>query len=190
MRIAFDIDIADDTRPLMAALECTEGELNDILNAHAKAALSEYLECYVGRRAFARGSDILEHRLSLLITHAFNRQIPTAAKVSNLFQTTLSASRTLIRNTFSKYRHQLVSVEEASAKRVLEAADWSGNNGWFANVTTPNLVETLNRKLLAASPTSKEVARVPSVVGVYHIDQDAYDVLCPLFGATAKARPR
>jgi hypothetical protein len=92
---------------------------------HAKAALTEYLESYLGRRAFSRGGDILEHRLSLLVKHAFGGKIPTAAQVSDLFQTTLSSSRTLIRNTFSKYRFTLGTVADAAAREVLEKVVWA-----------------------------------------------------------------
>jgi len=190
VQITFDIDIdAADQVDLIAALECDAATLNATLNRHAKAALREYVECYVGRRAFARGTDIMEHRLSLLVAEAFDRKIPTAATVSNLFQTTLSASRTLIRNTFSKYRFQLTLVEKAAAKAVLEAVEWNGADGWFARITTPNLVEVLNRKLLSADPSLKAVSRVAGAVGVYLIDQDAYTALCAGFDAAARQPP-
>lgn len=190
MQITFEIDITDDKAGLIAAMECAEADLEAVITKHAKAALHEYLECYVGRRAFSRGNDILEHRLALLIEHAFDRTIPTAARVSNLFQTTLSTSRTLIRNTFSKYRFQLVTVEAVSAKTVLENVEWNGQDSCFAKITTPNLVEVLNRRLLASDPSLKEVSRVPGVVGTYSIGQDSYAVLCGIFAAQPKEKPQ
>lgn len=186
MQITFEIDIEADKDGLIAAMECSEADLKQAITRHAKAAIHEYLECYVGRRAFSRGNDILEHRLALLIEHAFDRKIPTAARISNLFQTTLSTSRSLIRNTFSKYRFQLVAVEEAAAKAVLENVDWNGPESCFAKITTPNLVEVLNRRLLANDPSLKEVSRIPGVVGTYSIGQDSYAALCTILGAKPK----
>jgi len=190
VQITFEIDIDDDRNGLLAAMECSEADLEAMITKHAKAAIHEYLECYVGRRAFSRGNDILEHRLALLIEHAFDRTIPTAARVSNLFQTTLSTSRSLIRNTFSKYRFQLVAVEEKAAKSALENVNWNGTESCFAEITTPNLVEVLNRRLLASDPSLKEVARVPGVVGTYSIGQDSYAALCAIFAAQPKEQPQ
>lgn len=189
MQITFEIDITDDKPGLITAMECGEADLEATITKHAKAAVHEYLECYLGRRAFSRGNDILEHRLALLIEHAFDRKIPTAAQVSNLFQTTLATSRALIRNTFSKYRFQLVAVEEKSAKAVLENVEWNGQDYCFAKITTPNLIEVLNRRLLASDPSLKEVSRVSGVVGTYSIGQDSYAALCKIFSAQPKAKP-
>lgn len=190
MQIAFEIDIPSaDEAALAQALGCASADLNDALNRHGKAALREYLECYLGRRAFTRGSDILEHRLALLIVEAFEGEIPTAAQVADLFQTTLSGGRTLVRNSFSKYRYQLDETAGAAARQVLEAVTWQ-NGSCYAQITAPNLVELMNRRLLSADPTLREVARVQGVVGTFLIDRDAYAQLCGLFGANPVSQPQ
>lgn len=190
MQIQFDIDVSpDDTAKLQATFGPNAAPLPDELAKHAKAALTEYLECYLGRRAFSRGSDILEHRLCLLVKHAFGGRIPTAAEVSDLFQTRLAGSRTLIGNTFSKYRFELAAVADAAAKEVLEHVTWEDANTCNAKIAAPNLVELLNRRLLSANPGYKEVVRTQGAVGTYAISDDAYAELCALFGATAVAAP-
>lgn len=190
MQITFDIDVSpDDQAKLQALLGVDAAGLPAATAMHAKAALSEYLEAYLGRRAFSRGSDILEHRLSLLIRHAFAGKIPTAAQVSDLFQTTLSASRALIRNTFSKYRFDLDKVAADAAKAVLEAVTWTGDNSWNAKIAAPNMVELLNRRLLSANPGHKEIVRTQGAIGTYVITDDAYQELCPMFGATPVPAP-
>jgi len=191
MRVTFDIDISDpDQKALIATLGGTEKLLSANLARHAKAALQEYIECYVGRRAFSRGSDILEHRLALLIRYAFENEIPNDARVSRLFQTTLAASRTLIRNALSKYRYQLDSAADASAKSLLEKVTWAGTGSktYYANGVAPNLMEVLNQRLLAEDPTLKPITRLPDSVGTYAINQYSYDKLCEVFGATKVAR--
>jgi hypothetical protein len=191
MHIVFDIAInADDEKALVTVLGGDAAGLNAKLNDHAKAALEEYIECYVGRRAYSRGSDILEHRLSLLVKHAFKGKIPTAAQVADLFQTTLSASRTLIRNTFSKYRFELDAVTAAAAKDVLEKVTWASKDECLAKITAPNLVEVLNRRLLAEDAGFREISRTQGAIGTYAIARNAYAKLCILFGATPVPAPQ
>ena len=148
----------EDEAALALTLGCGQAELADKLADHGKAALHEYVECYLGRRALSRGSDILEHRLSLLVVHAFGGKKPSAAQVSDLFQTTLSSGRTLVRNTFSKYRYHLDETSRSEAKEVLENV-WAGERGCHAKVIAPSLVELLNRRLLTADATLREVGR-------------------------------
>jgi hypothetical protein len=190
MNIQFDIDVDDpDKQKLVAMFGGDAGSLPAKLSGHAKAAMTEYLECYLGRRAYTRGTDILEHRLSLLVKYAFGGKIPTAAQVSDLFQTTLSASRTLIRNTFSKYRFDLDSVAADAAKTALENVTWENPTTCKAQIAAPNLVELLNRRLLTANPGYKEIVRTQGAIGTYAITQDAYAELCQLFKATPVEGP-
>ncbi len=187
IKIEFDFDDKDSTA-LLILLDCTTAQLPSRLSAHAKAALHEYVECYMGRRAYSRGSDILEHRLSLLIQHVLGDRMPEAAQVSDFFQTNLTTSRSLIRNTFAKFRYDLEQAAEASARIALETVTWSGDDA-RATFSTPNLLETLNRRLLKVDPTANEVQRMANVIGVYTIPEFSYATLCTAFGANPVAKP-
>ena len=192
MQIKFDIDISDsDQAALAVALDCKANELQATVSRHALAALHEHIECYLGRRASTRGSDILEYRLALLTHHAFANQIPNDVKVSRLFQTTLSASRTLIRNALAKFRNELGDAPTVSAKAMLESVEWPGGNGndYHAKNPAPNVVELLNQRLLAEDPTLKQLSRVPDSGGLYAINKYSYDKLCTVYTATKVARP-
>lgn len=189
MQITFDIAIDALDAPLIAqAIGCAEPELQARLAGHAKAALTEYLEAYLGRRAFNRGSDVLEHRLALLIQHAFDGVVPDDAGVSKLFQSTMSTSRTLLRNTLSKYRYSLAASTTASAKAVLESVVWRDGD-YHARGASSNLIELLNQRLAAADATLKPITKVANSVATYAIAPGAYDELVPLYGAVAVARP-
>lgn len=189
MQITFEIDIDAVDAPLIAqAIGCAQPELQARLAGHAKAALTEYLEAYLGRRAFNRGSDVLEHRLALLIQHAFNGVVPDDAGVSRLFQSTMSSSRTLLRNTLSKYRYSLAASTTASAKAVLESVVWRDVD-YHARGASPNLIELLNQRLAAADATLKPITKVADSVATYAIAPGSYDELVPLYGAVAVARP-
>lgn len=189
MQVTFDIDIDAADAPLLAqAIGCAEADLQARLAGHAKAALTEYLEAYLGRRAFNRGSDVLEHRLALLIQHAFNGVVPDDACVSRLFQSTTSTSRTLLRNTLSKYRYSLTASMTASAKQLLEAVVWRDSE-YHARGASTNLIELLNQRLAAADATLKPIVKVVNSVATYAIAPTTYDELVPRYGAAPVARP-
>lgn len=190
VQIQYDFDLeGDDREPLRTALGCTDAELDAKLALHAKAALSEYVEAYLGRRAFTRGSDMLEHRLALLIEHAFAGALPLEVEVSRLFQTPVQTSRGLLRNTLSKYSYQLRDATAASARALLEDASWDPAKAHFRlKIRSSNMLATLNQALADTDAAKKPVMRLPDSVATYEVSSAAYDMLCQLFGAQAVAQ--
>lgn len=187
-RIAFDIDLTPADEAMLGPLLGNPVNLATALSGHGRAALGEYLETYLGRRAYTRGTDIQELRLALLVEHAFGGRIPDDTTISALLKTTPSGSRTLIRNTLAKYRHQLDAAMTASAKAVLEGVVWAGDDARSTQAST-NVVELLNQRLLALDPTLKPVSRLAGSAGTWVIDEVSYDDLCPAFGATPVVKP-
>ncbi|HEY2070367.1 MAG TPA: hypothetical protein VGG48_12495 [Rhizomicrobium sp.] len=185
MKITFDFDPSpEDLAILAVALNCTEAEVVARLPGHARAALVEYVEAYLGRRAFSRGSDILEHRLSLLIEHAYGNRLLGEAEVSRLFQTTLPASRSLLRSVLSKYRFQLQTAATGTAKAALEVAKWKkDDNEYVIEVKAANLVEILNQRLAADFGGQKPIGPAKDSIATYLIAPGSYDSLCMAFGA-------
>jgi len=106
-------EIAD----LAQLFDCAQNDLPAILSKYGAASIREYIAMFLGQKVFKRGSDILEYRLLLMTEEAFDNLIPNENKVSNLFQTTLTESRALIRSIMAKYQHQLRVTIEASLKR-------------------------------------------------------------------------
>lgn len=139
---------------------------------------------YLGRRAYSRGSDILEHRLALLTLHAFGGHIPTEEKVARLFQSTVSQGRSLIRSSLSKYRYQLEGATTASARSALEAASWVAEaNAYRVEIDSTNLVELMNRRLATIDATQRTISRTRGSIATHDIAPGSYDPLCPSFGA-------
>ena len=86
MTVAFDIPLtAEDRAQLAGIIACSPEELDERLSNYAKAAAAEYVEMFLGRKVFTRGSDIREYRLFLLIREVFGR-LPTEQQVSDLFR--------------------------------------------------------------------------------------------------------
>jgi hypothetical protein len=101
----------------------------------------------LGQRVFTRGSDAREFRLLLLIKHAFDNHFPDDQRISDLFQTTLSESRSLIKSVSAKYQYELAGAKEATLKAVLDSAQ-ERDDVWLLSVNSRTVVEQLNRDLV------------------------------------------
>ncbi|HEX6455411.1 MAG TPA: hypothetical protein VF009_02705 [Solirubrobacterales bacterium] len=149
MPISFDSPAGQgDSAKLAEILHCSPGDLEEVLGPYARAAAVEYVEMFLGRKVFTRGSDIREYRLFLLMREVFKR-LPTEQEVSDLFQTTETQSRSLIRSVMSKYQYELTDVLSRSMKAALEAAvqdaDAGAGGDWHITVSSEYIVEALNR---------------------------------------------
>jgi hypothetical protein len=176
------IDDADAAR-IANLLGCDPSQLGTRLAGHAQAAISEYVEMYLGRRAFSRGSDMLEHRLALLMQYAFANQVPSEDQVARLFQSTPSQGRSLIRASLSKYRYQLQAAAAASAKSVLEKARVNAADEFVMEIRTAFLVDLMNQALAEKDGRQKPVIRVKDNVSTFSTARASYEALCAVFGA-------
>ncbi len=147
MKIEFEPS-GGDLEMLAEILGTSPDEVEAALAPYLHAAATEYVEMFLGRKVFTRGQDIREYRLFLLMKEVFER-LPDEQEVSDLFQTTESQSRSLIRSMMSKYQYDLTDVLNTSMKATLEAAAQDENaeegDDWYVTVSSENIVEALNR---------------------------------------------
>jgi len=108
MKIEFEPS-GGDLEMLAEILGTSPDEVEAALAPYLHAAATEYVEMFLGRKVFTRGQDIREYRLFLLMKEVFER-LPDEQEVSDLFQTTESQSRSLIRSVMSKYQYDLTDV--------------------------------------------------------------------------------
>lgn len=186
MKFTVELEVADaDLDRLVSATGITRAGMAAALPGHAKAAFAEYIEQYLGRRALNRGADILEHRLHLLIRNAYANQVPSEQQVSGLFQTTASQSRTLIRNTLSKFRFELEAALKSTVKGVLEAA--RHDTGQFhLSIRSAQVLDALKTRLEQSHPGEVPIARTPDA-STWMLKRASYRALCTDFGATPVA---
>ena len=114
MAITVDLPLnAEEKAQLAGILRCDPDALDAVLAPYAAAALEEYARMFIGQRVFTRGSDIHEYRLFLLIKQPLEGRIPDEQQVSDLFQTTATQSRSLIRSVLAKYQYELQEATRA-----------------------------------------------------------------------------
>lgn len=190
MDIKAQIDLTDVERDELA--EILGGKPSDLAKAlapYATAALREVVSMILGQKVFTRGSDLLEYRLLLMIVHAFNGRIPNEQQVCNLFQTTTSASRSLIRAVMSKYQYQLKRVTEETLKQLIESGQVMKDGSLILAVHSLNLVDEINRKLAEIASNLPAVQKKPSTVATYELQPSSYGVLCKHLHLSAKVPP-
>jgi hypothetical protein len=153
-----------------AALDAKLGEI-------ARAAFQEHLDMFLGTGAFTRGSDFREHRLAMLVLHAFGGKIPNESVVSRMFQSTRSGSRTLLRAMMSKYQIRLEGAVRDSLRALLEKAEPQGKDARRFQSDSPALIERLNDMLGEMEKPFAPIAPVPNEAGRYAISNATYGAL-------------
>jgi hypothetical protein len=168
----------DDSAKLAGILRCKPGDLDRVLGPYVTAALQEYIRMFVGQRVFTRGADIREYRLLLLILNAFGNKIPDEQRISDLFQTTASQSRALIRSVMSKYQYELSSAIKATIADTIKSANQSKPGADYEfTVNNQNVVEAMNRTLASLQGTWPQVAAKTGTVSTYVIKPSSRDKL-------------
>jgi hypothetical protein len=176
MKITSNIELErNDEEDLAIILGCTSEELAQKLSMHGTAALHEYITMFLGQKVFRRGSDILEYRLFLLIDNALDVLIPVEQVVSNLFQTTATESRSLIRSVMSKYQYQLRESIENSISAILENALKDDDEEKFVVVVnSANLISEMNSTLAEIDGNLPPITKKRGGISTYEIQPSSY----------------
>lgn len=169
MPITVNLDLQEvEADKLAGILGCERAALDVAVTPFAAAALQEYLGMILGQRVFTRGADIREFRLFLLIKHAFNNRLPDEQKICDLFQTTVSQTRSLIRSVMSKYQYDLSdAIKTTVANTITGAAQPAEGEDFEFTVNNENIVEAMNRALASLDGTLPQVAKKRGTVSTY-----------------------
>lgn len=160
-------------RQLAGILGIDEAQLDEGLGAYGTAALIEYTRMFLGQKVFTRGSDIREYRLFLLTREAFGNRIPDEQKVSDLFQTTATQSRSLIRSVMSKYQYELQGAINESLREVMSAAT-QDEDDWILTAHSENLIEALNRLIGAIDASLPQIEKRRGTAANYVLKESSY----------------
>jgi len=184
MDLQLSIDLSEpDANALCSILGCDQATLSNRLSDCAGAALNEYVEMFLRRRMFSRGSDFREYRLLLMVEKVFGKEIPTEAVVCCLFQSTAAGSRIMIRSVMSKYQYELQSALRQAIQTILAEATQQPDHGSYEIVlNNSTIVELFNQKLAEIDGTQRPVQRQKDSVPTYEIVPASYGILCKAFG--------
>lgn len=189
MKISLEVDIPDaDVQALADALGCAPADIEQTLQGHGQAAMDEYAAMYLGRDTPTSAAELRQLRLALLVERVFVDGMPDEERVAGLFQLTLPASRTLIRNTMTRYRARLAASVEAAGKTAVNTAQWAGD---VVEISIPStsLVEAMNRTLARNNSQHVRISKKQGTVSVYVTAAASYALLCQTYGAQQKVKP-
>lgn len=180
IRVTSELNLSKDEREKLASiLDCEVSEISSKLGCYASAALMEYVSMMLGQKVFRRGSDMLEYRLFLLITTAFENTIPDEQDVCRIFQATSNESRSLIRSVMSKFQYQLKEAITASMKEVIESAESPGDGeSYSVTIHSISIVDSLNVILARNDGGLQPVSKKRGSVSDYVISPSSYQTLC------------
>jgi hypothetical protein len=160
-----------------------DAELATAMKRLCKAAALEYINMFVEKGMSSRADEIRQDRLFFLISHYYQSRIPPESEVSSIFQLTSSQSRTLLRNTRSRYRTKISSQVNASAKAVVAAANKNTDTGrWEMLIDSEVILEELNLVIGKKGPTLKTVRLKQGSAGQYEAEEDTYNLLKVEYG--------
>jgi hypothetical protein len=158
-------------------------ELAKAMKRLGKAAALEYVNMFVEKGMPTRADEVRQDRLYFLITPYYQNRLPPESEVSSIFQLTSSQSRTLLRNTRSRYRTKLGAQVNASAKHVISSAKKNKDTGqWEMLIDADVILEELNLVIAKKGPTLKPVHLKKESSGQYEAEQDTYDLLKKEYG--------
>lgn len=185
LRISLPIN-EDEEAQLARILRVDPADLPAAMTPIARAALEEYVRMFVGQKVFTRGADMREYRLFLLVRDLFSQTIPDEERVSALFQTTETQSRSLIRSVLSKYQYEVHEALQTSLTKVVrEASRPEGapeGSDFEASIQNESLVDGLNRTLAERNGALPQVAKKRGTVSTYQIKESSYLVLRDVLG--------
>lgn len=110
-RMDISINITEDNLSqddILVLKDCLGLEEADNIEPHlvrlCKTAFMEYCKMFKEKGLPTRADEVQQERLFYLLLHYFQNRIPYEYEISSIFQITVSQSRTLLRNTLSRFR--------------------------------------------------------------------------------------
>lgn len=170
----------DELHRMVVVLGVEENELPRALEKLALSALAEYKQMLLGNGVPNRAEEIKWLRLFQLMRYYFVTRVPTEAEVCAMFQLTDTQSRSLIRNTRSRFRQYIEDQMLASCRDVIDSAEGRGN-GYRVAIQSDNVLEELNALVGRLAPGLDPITKVKNMARTYEISADTYDFLTRLF---------
>ena len=188
MQISFTIDAdafeQEQKEPVKKTLRIGDAEIAHALERIAKASLTEYLKMLVEGGMPSRADEAKQDRLLYLIQSYFGQTLPTESQISTIFQLTQSQSKTLLKNTVSRFRNQLDDILQHSMRAVIQSAEHA-QNVFLVVISSDVIRDELNMLITQNEPTFKPITKRKGSAGQLEISEDSHALLCATLGLNA-----
>jgi len=175
-----DEELNDDHRLILT--ECLGLGKDDNLDEHlsklAKASFIEYLKMFKEKGLPTRADEVQQERLFFLLVHYFENRVPFEHEISSIFQITQSQSRTLLRNTNSRFRTKISIFIRNTIKSILRNAFTNDEgNKYEMEITSSVIKDEINTYLSQNNPQLFPLAKKRGYLAIYECPIDTYDFL-------------
>jgi len=184
MDITITVKFTDDDKSLLASILGTETdvELAAKFSKITTASAEEYKKMILGQKVFTRGKDIMEFRLFNLVKHYFDGQIPSEQEISDLFQTTTTESRALVRAITAKYQYELkVHIMDTLKKQFAAGVEDNESGDYYISLQSQFLVDQLNNILKKKYPDMRPIEKKVNTTAMYVIKAATHHHLVDYF---------
>jgi len=174
-----DADLSADDRALIQdCLGIENAAFQGALEKLTKSAFMEYAKMFKEKGIPTRADEVAQERLYFLLTHYYSTTLPSESEISSIFQLTQSQSRTLLKNTKSRYRTKIKAFLKNSLKVALAAAAQRNvGNPWEFECISPSIIEELNYIVSQKGPSHHPVEKIRGFANRYSCTEDTYDLL-------------
>lgn len=133
-QLMISVELRDDEVSRIRAAMRTQDDVSEPLGRLALAATEEWLDQILARRLPARIKDVRELRLLHYALHVEGGRLPRPEQISDLFHVTAPESRTLHRNTRTRYAFELEQGVLGALSDALASGTWvaatAGSKGY------------------------------------------------------------
>lgn len=168
-------DISDEQIDLLCdSLKIIDrSELEKSLSKLATASFKEYLEMILGKGIANRADEAKQDRLFYLIKNYFHPYIPGDDEISIIFQLTPTQSKTLLRNTLSRYRTK-ISRELSTTLKSIHSSATKSQNDYHLTISSEVFLEILNQYIARQGPDFSPIRKRHVGNRNYKITSDSY----------------
>ena len=155
-------------------------ELPLAMSRLAKSALFEYVNMLNSGGMPNRADEARQDRLLYMIEHYYNNAFPSESLICAIFQIPPSQSKTLLKNTLSRFRNKLERSLWNKLKDVVDSARLSNEKYYFV-IDSEIVKDELNMMIAQLEPTFKTIKKRRDSASEYEMDEDTHALLVRSF---------
>jgi arsenate reductase-like glutaredoxin family protein len=187
MQIKFDISITEFSAEDQALIKDSLGissnaEMEIALGKISKTAFSEYCKMFKEKGIPTRADEVMQERLFFLLKYYYIDHLPNENEISTIFHLTPSQSRTLLRNTKSRYRTKIKNFISKSLEDIIRSITKNDETGRYEFICySGSVVEELNLILSQKGPELEQIVKTKGTGSKYECDKDTFKKLKEIF---------
>lgn len=160
-----------------------QDEVNLALIKLCKSAFMEYIKMFRERGLPNRADEVKQERLYHLLLYYFEDRIPQESEISTIFQITLTQSRTLLRNTSSRFRTKIISFLSNTLFGILNGAKFNREtNKYELTILSKIFLEEFNTTINIKGPGLSILKKVKNSASRFECSEDTYNLLIENYG--------